>query len=185
MKVHVIARSIAALASLALMASVGGVSAADASAKEQRGQLSEKDFMFVQEAAQGGLMEVQLGELAKQKAASPAVRSFGERMVTDHSKANQELQQIVASKAGQVPTSLSRHHNAEIERLQKDSGKDFDKAYAKLMLRDHKKDVKDFQDAAKDLTDPELRAFAKKTLPILEEHLRMVKELEASVGKSS
>jgi putative membrane protein len=164
---------------LALMLSSGALLAADT--EGQRGQLTSSDFKFVTDAKRGGMEEVQLGELAKQKATSPAVREFGERMVTDHQKANDQLKQIVQRKGALVPTSLSHHETSRLDRLQKLSGADFDKAYISDMVRDHKTDVKEFETATKSLSDPELRAFAEKTLPTLQEHLRLAQDLEAQL----
>ena len=142
-----------------------------------QGQLKDKDYKFVTEAAQGSMMEVQLGQLAQQKGASQAVRNFGQRMVTDHSKALEELKQITSQKGIALPAETKSEHST-IEHLQKASGKDFDKAYAEHMVKDHKKDIKEFQKAAKEATDPDVRAFAAKTLPILEAHMSMARDME-------
>jgi putative membrane protein len=164
---------------LALMLSSGVLLAADT--EGQRGQLTSSDFKFVTDAKRGGMEEVQLGELAKQKAANPAVREFGERMITDHQKANEQLKDIVQKKGALVPASLSHHETSRLERLQKLSGAEFDKAYISDMVSDHKTDVKEFEKATKNLSDPELKAFAEKTLPTLQEHLRQAQELEAQL----
>jgi len=161
---------------LALMLSSSVLFAADS--EGQRGQLTDKDYKFGSDATRGGMEEVQLGELAKQKAGSQGVREFGDRMATDHQKANDDLKQIVQKKGGLIPTSLSHHENATLERLQKLSGAEFDKAYVSDMVRDHKKDVKEFEKASQSLSDPDLKAFAEKTLPTLQEHLRMAQSLE-------
>ena len=149
--------------------------------KENRGQLSAKDYRFVADAARGSMHEAKLGELAKQKGTSQTVRDFGQRMVADHSKAADELKQIVTTKGAMAPTELSRRENSEIERFEKLSGRDFDKEYAEHMVKDHKKDLKEFQEAAKDLTDPDLKSFAQKTATVVEDHLRMAKEMQAAV----
>jgi putative membrane protein len=164
---------------LALMLSSGVLLAADT--EGQRGQLTSSDFKFAMDAKRGGMEEVQLGELAKQKAANPAVREFGERMVTDHQKANDQLKHIVQQKGALVPTSLSHHETSRVDRLQKLSGAEFDKAYISDMVSDHKTDVKEFEKASKNLSDPELRAFAEKTLPTLQEHLRQAEGLYAQL----
>ncbi len=163
---------------LALMLSSGLLLGAD---EGQRGQLTSKDYKFASDAAQGGMQEVQLGQLAKEKAGSQAVRDFGDRMVTDHQKANDDLKQIVQRKGALLPTTISHHENSTLEHLQKLSGAEFDKAYVSDMLRDHKKDVKEFEKASQDLSDPDLKAFAAKTLPTLQEHLSMVQNLEAQI----
>jgi putative membrane protein len=163
---------------LALMLSSGALFAAD---KEARGQLTSSDYKFVTDATRGSMEEVQLGEVAKQKAGSPAVREFGEKMVTDHQKANDNLKQIVQKKGALVPTSLSHSETSRLDRLQKLSGAEFDKAYISDMVTDHKKDVKEFKKAAKNLSDPELKAFAENKLPIIQEHLRQAENLEAQL----
>jgi len=150
---------------------------------ESRGQLSESDYKFVSNAARGGMAEAQLGQLAKEKGASASVRDFGQRMVTDHSKANDELKSLVVNKGAALPTEMSRKENSEMERFQKLTGKDFDKEYAEHMVKDHKKDVKEFEEAAKDCKDPDLKAFAQKTLPTLQQHLSMAESMEATVKK--
>jgi putative membrane protein len=168
-------------AGMALLLSSGGLLAADREASEQRGQLSEKDYKFVLNAARGGMMEAQAGELAKQKGASEAVRNFGERMTTDHGKANTELKDIVTRKGATLPTTMSHGENSTMNKLEKETGADFDKTFASAMVKDHKKDLKEFQDAAKDVTDPDLKAFAQKTAGIIEEHLRMAQDMENTV----
>jgi len=125
-------------------------------------------------------MEVKLGELAKEKGSSQAVKDFGQRMVTDHSKANEELKQIISNKGAALPVESTHKETSEMERFQKLSGRDFDKEYAQHMVKDHKKDLKEFEDAAKDVTDPELKAFAQKTANVIREHLRMAQELETA-----
>jgi putative membrane protein len=164
---------------LALMLTSGALFAAET--EGQRGQLTEKDFKFAKDAIRGGMEEVQLGELAKQNAASPAVREFGEGMVTDHQKANDQLKQIVQKRGALIPVSLSHHETSRLEHLQKLSGADFDKAYISDMISDHKKDVREFEKATRNLSDPELKAFAEKTLPTLQEHLREAESLGAQI----
>ena len=148
---------------------------------ENRGQLGVRDYRFLSEAARGGMAEVRLGEIAKQKATSQSVRDFAQRMITEHSKANDELKQIAANKGAIIPSEMTHHENATIDRLDKLSGREFDKEYADLMVKDHKKDVKEFEDATRDVTDPDLKAFAQKTLTTLREHLRMATDTQASV----
>jgi putative membrane protein len=173
--------TIAAVAGLALLFTAGAVVGAD---RDQRGQLPERDYKFVKEAASGGISEVEIGELAKQKGVSQAVRDFGDRMATDHKKANDELKEIASKKGAVIPAQLSRSENSTMNRLQKLNGAEFDKAYASAMVKDHKADVKAFKDAADDVKDPDVKAFAQKMIPKLEEHLRMAQEMEASVKQS-
>jgi putative membrane protein len=174
-----------------IMATVAGLSlltggtllAADTrSDTDQRGQLSEKDYKWVKEAAQGGMSEVKLGELARQKGTDPSVKSFGEKMVTDHTKANNELRDIVTRKGATLPAEQERHERSTFEHLDKQSGAEFDKAYAEHMVKDHQKDIKEFQKAAQDLSDPDLKAFAQKTLPALQQHQQMAQQMQSTVS---
>lgn len=146
----------------------------------QRGQLSESDYRFLENAARGGMEEVELGQLAQQKGTSQGIRSFGQRMVTDHTKLNNELKQIAGQKGALLPTQTSHHANSAVEHLQNETGADFDKAYAKDMVKDHRKDLKEFQNAAKNVTDPDLRAFAEKAVATLQEHLSMAENLDTN-----
>jgi putative membrane protein len=148
---------------------------------EQHGQFSRKDYKFIHDAAQGGLLEVKLGELAKEKGSIQSVKEFGDRMIKDHSKANDELKQLATQKGAAIPDQLGRHEEREWEHMQKLTGKDFDKAYADHMLKDHKKDIKEFQDAAKDAQDADVKAFAQKTLPTLQQHEQLAEQMESSV----
>ena len=112
-------------------------------------------------------------------------KDFGERMVKDHQKANEELKTIASSKGATIPTNLTRTEKSTMEKLQKANGAEFDREYAAAMVKDHRTDVKDFKDAADDLKDPELKAFAQKTLPTLQEHLRMAEDMERNVRSVS
>ena len=146
----------------------------------QRGQLSESDYRFLEKAARGGMEEVELGQLAEQKGTSQPVRSFGQRMVTDHTKLNNELKQIASQKGSILPAQMSHHENSTLQHLQNATGADFDKTYAKEMVKDHRKDVKEFQAAAQKVTDPDLKAFAQKAVATLQEHLGMAENLDTT-----
>jgi putative membrane protein len=130
------------------------------------------DQSFVHDAGEGGLAEVELGQLAVDKAADPRVKEFGQRMVTDHSKANDQLKQIASQRGISLPTSVSSKTKKEKERLSKLSGTDFDKAYMKLMVKDHEKDVSDFRQESQSGSDPLIKSFATQTLPTLQSHLK-------------
>ena len=105
-------------------------------------------------------------------------------MANEHSKANEELKSLIAGKGAVLAISLTRTEAATIKRLKALSGDAFDKAYAREMLRIHTRDVRDFQAAAKDLADPDLLAWAVKTLAVLERHERLARELEGSLRES-
>jgi len=139
------------------------------------------DKTFAQKAAVGGMAEVELGKLAEQKAASDAVKQFGSRMVADHSKANEELKQIAGEKGLTLPAELDAKNKSELAKMQKLSGAQFDRAYMDDMLADHKNDVADFRKEASSGHDSDLKSFAAKTLPTLEEHLQMAQTTDAAV----
>jgi putative membrane protein len=142
--------------------------------------LSRSDRKFVEEAAQGGMAEVELGKLAQQRAASDQVKQFGSKMASDHQKANEQLKKIAAAKGINLPADMSSSDRREYDKLQKKSGADFDREYMKEMVADHKTDVKDFQSAAKSANDPDIKSFASSTLPTLQQHLDMAQSAEAA-----
>ena len=142
----------------------------------QRPQASP-DQAFIKKAAVGGLAEVQLGKLAVEHAASPDVKQFGQRMVGDHDKANRELMAMAEQKGSAVPTALDRKHRQTADRLGKLHGAAFDRAYIQEMVKDHEQDVRLFRTEAQQGTDPELKRWAATTLPTLEEHLTMARNL--------
>jgi putative membrane protein len=147
----------------------------------QAGQLSGKDYNFVVEAARIDMEEVQGGKLAQQKGTSQAVRNFGEHMINDHSEANTGLKEIVTQKGGALPTQLSQEQNSTLQHLTGLSGAEFDKTYAQDMVKGHTDAVKKFQQAAQNVTDTDLRAWAQTALPLLQEHLQMAKQMQAAV----
>ena len=144
--------------------------------------MSSQDHNFVMDAAMGGMMEVELGRWAAQKGTSDAVKQFGQRMVDDHSKANEELMSLASSKGMTLPTALDEKHQGHVTKISALSGAEFDRAYAKLMLSDHEKDVKAFEKQSSKGGDPDLKAFATKTLPTLQEHLQMARALPGNEG---
>lgn len=126
------------------------------------------DKKFVKDAALGGMTEVELGKLAAQKASSDQVKQFGQKMVDDHTKANDELKQVASNDKMPIPDSLDSKHQSQIDKLSKLSGPDFDKAYLKAEIKDHRQDVDEFQDEAQGGSDPNVKQFASKTLPVLQ-----------------
>lgn len=139
--------------------------------------MSPEDKEFVAKAGMGGLFEVQSGNLALQKGSSADVKSFAQRMVTDHGKANAELAQLATTKGVALPTELDGPEQAAYEHLSTLSGAEFDKAYMQHMVEDHDKAVADFDKASTSAADPDLKAWAGKTLPVLREHQTMAKDL--------
>ena len=137
---------------------------------------ADNDFMT--KATQGGLAEVDMGNMAASKA---DVKAFGNRMVTDHSKANDELKQLAATKGVVQPGDVNDEQKKTMDALSSKSGKDFDKAYMDDMVKDHETDVKEFEKASKNAKDADLKAWATKTLPTLQEHLKMAKDAQKKV----
>jgi len=142
--------------------------------------VSAADKTFATDAAQDGLAEVQLGQLAAQKASSPQVKEFAQRMVTDHTQANQELMQIAAQEGVVLPTQVDSKHRNDMDTLRSLNGPQFDSAYMQHMLQDHQKDVAAFQKQAQGGSDPALKSFAQKQLPILQQHLQMAQSINKS-----
>lgn len=135
---------------------------------------------FVMKAASGGMMEVELGKVAQDKAKNQRVKDFGGMMVTDHSSANDELKGIASSKNITLPASVPADEQKHIDMLKSKSGADFDKAYTNMMVEDHKKDIAEFKKAAEKCTDPDIKNFAAKTLPVLEKHLDSIQAIHSS-----
>jgi len=160
----------------------GASSAAGVAGVTERGeaptQLSAGDAKFVRTAAESGMAEVRMGQLITEAATSRPLREFGERLVKDHTKANQELVQIAARKGFSAPSQPSPKHEKMIEGLSKLKGAEFDRAAQKHAVQHHEEDVRLFEQAAQSLQDAELKAFAEKTLPVLKEHLSLAKRLD-------
>jgi putative membrane protein len=145
---------------------------------------STGDSAWVMKVAKGGMAEVELGKLATEKAASDEVKKFGQRMVDDHSKANDDLKTLAQNKKITLPADMDPKEKALRDRLSKLSGAAFDRAYMQAMLADHRQDVAEFRKEANSGKDPDVKAFAAKTLPTLEEHLKMAQQTTTAVGTS-
>lgn len=142
----------------------------DQNVAQSRSTVSTLDQQFANQAAEAGLAEVQLGQLAVQRASSSEVKEYAQEMVQDHTQANNELQQLAAQKGITLPQSLNQQHQTARTNLSNLSGEAFDRAYMDLMKQDHAKVVSLFQQQANQGQDPELRNWAAKTLPALQEH---------------
>ena len=150
---------------------------------EQTGMaVSSRDRNFMMDAAMGGMMEVELGRWAAQKGTSAEVKQFGQRMIEDHTRANTELMQLASSKGMSLPTEMDQKHQNNTRKITRLSGAEFDRAYSKMMLKDHEDAVKDFEKQSTNGNDAELKAFATKTLPTLQEHLQMARALPGNAG---
>ncbi len=155
------------------------------STKTMNDKKASPDQHFVMEAASGSLAEVELGKLATEKASKDDVKKFGQRMVDDHGKANDELKSLAQSKQITLLAAPDAKHKETIDRLSKLSGEAFDRAYVQEMLKDHQKDVAAFRTESRSGKDPEVKAWAGKTLPTLEEHLKLVQDLNRGVVGTS
>jgi len=144
-------------------------------------RLRRSDSEFITKAAQGGMAEVQMGQLAVSHASNPAVKAFGKRMIDDHTKANDELKAVAAKKGIAVPVAVDAKEKATIDRLSNLNGAAFDRAYMHDMVKDHEEDVAEFQRESNNGADPDVKAFAAKTLPTLQEHLKIAQDTEPKV----
>jgi putative membrane protein len=140
---------------------------------------SEKsaDARFVHDVVMGNLMEIKLGKLALENGLSDGVRKFGEHLVADHQKANDELTHIAQSKGISVPSALDDRHVKAYDRLAKLNGEKFDKKFLKDMVSDHEKDIRAFKQEASKGADAEIKQFASSYLPKLQKHLAFAKSL--------
>jgi putative membrane protein len=141
-----------------------------------------RDRTFLRQAAEGGLAEVQFGKLAAEKGASDDVRSFGQKMVDDHTRLNQQLVPIADSMGVTVPKHLNKEHQAEYEKLSALSGDTFDKQYIALMVKDHHADLRDFRNQANSTTDPALRQALADGANVIHDHMVMIDKIAHSKG---
>lgn len=140
------------------------------------------DLAFMNDAAPGGLAEVQLGELAVKKASDAKVKAFAQQMVEDHSKAGEKLQALAEQKKVKLPPGVLPQAKQTQEKLAKLNGEEFDRAYVQAMVTAHEKDVAAFAAVAKNATDADVKEFAAQTLPTLKQHLEMIHGLAQSMN---
>ena len=151
-----------------LPTAVGAVADADAA----------DDAAFMAKAAQGGMLEVELGKLAQTQGANASVKEMGNMLIADHSKANDELKAIAARKGVKLPTGLSAEGQQTRDGLAALRGAEFDKAFAMAIVDDHRKDIQEFEKEANGGEDADLRKFADATLPTLRSHLQMAEKTQ-------
>lgn len=136
------------------------------------------DAKFATDAANAGLAEVAIGQLASEKATNAKVKDFAKMMVTDHTKANDELAAIAKTKNITLPSAPDEDHQKKKTELAAKSGAEFDKAYVDAMVSGHKKVESLFEDASKNCKDADLKAFAVKTLPVIQHHLAEIEAIQ-------
>jgi len=139
----------------------------------------------VVDAAAGGMEEVQLGQLAQQKAMAQDVKAFGAMMERDHSKAGDRLTALAKDKNIVLPSALSPEMQKMADKLQKKDGINFDKDYISMMVDDHKKDIKEFEKEAKNGADADIRAFADSSLHMLRAHLDSAESCNRRIKRMS
>ena len=144
-----------------------------------RDKLSWGDRRFVTKAADGGQAEVQLAQLAAQRATNAEVKSFAQKLVDDHSKVNSELMSLASQKNVKLDTDDDK--DRAYKRLSKKSGSEFDQEFVEHMIDEHEKDIKMFEKASNDAKDTEIRSFASKHVGHLREHLQQAQSLRQSV----
>ena len=164
-----------------LLATVPAFGASSSSSGEK---ISKDDSEFVKAAASGGMMEVELGKVARDRAAKAEVKEFGGRMQKDHTKANNELKKIAGKKDVKLPAALEGKHKSTVDKLTKLKGEEFDREYMSTMVDDHKETIDTFQKEADKGSDPDLKKFAQDQLPILKKHLEMAEQTQKQVSRS-
>jgi putative membrane protein len=137
-------------------------------------QLSTSDKDFILAAAQGGMTEVKLGELAAQKGLRDDVKAFGQMMVKDHSAINADLKALAAQKNVTLPDSLDAKHQKMVDKMSALTGSGFDDAYIAGMIKDHKQDAKEFKGKSAETKDADIKSFVDKSIPVVSEHLKRI-----------
>lgn len=152
-------------------------------AEKEKSPASEKsgtDAAFIKKAANGGMTEVELGKIAQDKGQKQEVKDFGARMVKDHGKANDDLKSVASKMNVEVPDKVNAKHQAVIDKFSKMSAESFDAAYVKEMVKDHKKDISEFENAKGEVKNDDLKKFIDDTVPVMKEHLDMVQKISVS-----
>jgi putative membrane protein len=175
-------RTIAAFVAVGSLGLTGGVVGAQSTGTKTKMSF---DQTFVMKAAQAGMAEVEEGQIAVKKGMIQGVKDFGQKMIDDHSKANDELKTLTQSKSITLPSEPTTQQKASVNRLDKLSGAEFDSTYVKGAKADHLQAIKLFEDEVKKGNDPDLKAFASKTLPTIREHYKMLLNMKLGTKRSS
>ena len=158
------------------------MAATPALAQKATGTKMMSDEHFVTDVLNVGMAEVELGKMAADKASKDEVKKFGQRMADDHSKANDELKSLAQTKNVTLPSDVDAKDKATHDRFAKLSGAAFDRAYIQHMVAGHRKAVAAFKKESTSGKDPEVKAWATKTLPTIEDHLKMAQDIAKNVG---
>jgi putative membrane protein len=150
----------------------------DTSNMNNNAMVSDDVKNFSQDAATGGMMEVELGKIAEKNSSTQSIKDFGKMMVDDHSKLNDEFKDLAAKKNVALPSTVTDDQQKDIDKLSKETGKDFDKDYVSMMIDDHKKDIDAFKKANDNITDPDYKNFITNALPTLQKHLDAIEAID-------
>lgn len=168
---------------LAMAVAAAGLLVPSTGVAGDKGKAKSADSQhFVMETARSNMAEIQLGQLAEQRATSADVKNYARRMVDDHTKANSELREIANDKNITIPTDLDSKQKSEYERMSKLSGANFDRAYMERVEKHHRKDVAYFEKQANEGTDNDVKQWAQRTLPTLRKHLEMAHQVSGHTG---
>lgn len=143
--------------------------------------VDQSAISFVNDAATGGMMEVELGHMAQQKASSQRVKNFGKMMVDDHTAANNNLKNIASQKNIDIPMTPTDDQRKDIDKLSKKTGSGFDKAYVDMMVNDHRNDIDAFKKAEGNVSDNDIKNFITATLPVLQKHLDSIQAIKSNM----
>jgi putative membrane protein len=143
--------------------------------------LSRQDRNFAEHAMAGNMAEVEMGKLAEQHAENSAVKSFGQRMVTDHSEVNRKLSDATSGMGLTAPKELPRDERRSVDKLSKLNGAEFDRAYLSTMIDEHKKDLSEFRKQADKGDNAALKTLAQQTIPTLEQHLQLAEDTQSKL----
>jgi putative membrane protein len=165
-----------------LLAGAGLFMTLSGAAIAQKNDEARGDARFAREAAMDGMMEVELGRIAVQKSSNDKVKQFGQRMIDDHSMGGDELKGIASKNNFKIPSQLDERHKAIAGMYANMSGTELDRAYMREIVRDHQTDIAEFQKEANNGLNSDLKSWATTTLPKLQEHLRIARETDDSLG---
>ena len=164
----------------AVLALISAVSFAAEKEKSAEAGKSSVDAKFIKKAANGGMTEVEMGQIAAKKGQKDEVKSFGERMVKDHGKANDDLKSVASKMNVDVPDKVNANHQSAIDKFSKMSADSFDAAYVKEMVKDHKNDIAEFERAQNEVKNEDLKKFISDTIPMMKEHLEMAEKIQSA-----
>jgi putative membrane protein len=179
------AATIFALSGTAAFAQKENTKGSDPNATGAAAKTTAGDARFAKDAAIGGMTEVEMGKIAVKNGSNDKVKQFGQRMIDDHSKASDQLKSVAAKDNITLPTELDAKHKAMVDKYAAMTGTAFDRAYMRDMVKDHQTDVADFQKESNSGSNYDLKNWAGATLPTLQEHLRLAKDAESSLGTRS